>query len=882
MFIMCVTLVARAGEDISSRFDRLLYEFPQEKIHVMTDRDHYMAGDTIWLRAWVVDAASHRQVSASAFVNVDLINPLDSLECRIKIKATGDGLFQGYIPLDAEMAEGVYQLTAYTMFMQNAGNAYFFKKPVSVSSLMSMRKRIVSKMTRYGDEIDVTLYYKNLADSSACEYKQFCYIDSEGTLRGFSYNNSDVHFTLKKRDAQLKSLLVMFDNYAKFLPLPEKEHFDVSFYPEGGYLVGGEENIVSFQVAGSKPVVGPGELLDSLGNVVSELSVEHDGMGMVRFTPEKGMKYMARWHDRMDGTLDFEFPQVREQATVLQVRRHAGAMTSVRAIGAHSDGTMIVVQQRGQLVAVGRDSLVLNDADMNEGVVQALLFDRKWRCLSERLFFVRHDSVRTAQIATDKSFYADRERVEVNVDLRAYMSHMAQCAVSITDAATTTDYSGVNILTNLLVQSELKGNILRPDYYFTATGDEEQRVRERHLDMLMLTQGWRRYDIPALLRGYIPSPQFPIEKSQVVMGRVLSEWEKKPLSHATVNVIAPQVSFSGVVMTDSVGEFVINLPVMPENAACLIIAENKNGKKQMNLELYREPFPELHYDVEQMPNQEEAESHARQQMWRLEKSDDWRHVLLGELLVTAPLTRRNTSEYNPYVLSENEMKLKEINSIEGAVRAFPGVMVMNGNVYTAGGQERDHVRIIVDGESIAANYSSDDDVLYKLFRDDVSPFEPKKESSVFYPLDRDAMMKADISEISIAESMISFPDVAWIDFVRADGGHGGLLIIQQKENSKRGKGQRSVYMKIARPLGVQQPAEFYSPRYDQSNQAQPASGTDLREVLYWNPNVVVGDKGHADFDFYASDAPSTTYNMVIEGVTDDGQLIRATHVINKR
>lgn len=89
-------------------------------------------------------------------------------------------------------------------------------------------------------------------------------------------------------------------------------------------------------------------------------------------------------------------------------------------------------------------------------------------------------------------------------------------------------------------------------------------------------------------------------------------------------------------------------------------------------------------------------------------------------------------------------------------------------------------------------------------------------------------------------------------------------------------------MKIARPLGVQQPAEFYSPRYDQSNQAQPASGTDLREVLYWNPNVVVGDKGHADFDFYASDAPSTTYNMVIEGVTDDGQLIRATHVINKR
>ena len=89
-------------------------------------------------------------------------------------------------------------------------------------------------------------------------------------------------------------------------------------------------------------------------------------------------------------------------------------------------------------------------------------------------------------------------------------------------------------------------------------------------------------------------------------------------------------------------------------------------------------------------------------------------------------------------------------------------------------------------------------------------------------------------------------------------------------------------MKIVRPLGVQQPAEFYSPRYDHGSQNDiTPAGTDLRSVLYWNPNIIVDNSGHTNFDFYASDAHNTTYNVVIEGVTESGQLIRATHRIKK-
>ena len=85
MFIAVTSLPAQDIEAIASRIDLQRNEFPQEKIHVMTDRGNYLAGDTIWLRAWVVDATSHQQVDASQFVYIELVSPTDSVHSRIKI-----------------------------------------------------------------------------------------------------------------------------------------------------------------------------------------------------------------------------------------------------------------------------------------------------------------------------------------------------------------------------------------------------------------------------------------------------------------------------------------------------------------------------------------------------------------------------------------------------------------------------------------------------------------------------------------------------------------------------------------------------------------------------------------------------------------------------
>ncbi len=134
--IFCFTLChAQDFSQLKQNLDWQVYNYPQEKIHVMTDKPYYITGDTIWLRAFVVNVVNNQPVDASKFVYVELISPMNTVDMRVKIKER-DGVFKGYLPLDpTKIAEGEYTLTAYTMFMQNQGEQYFFKKTKTTRAL---------------------------------------------------------------------------------------------------------------------------------------------------------------------------------------------------------------------------------------------------------------------------------------------------------------------------------------------------------------------------------------------------------------------------------------------------------------------------------------------------------------------------------------------------------------------------------------------------------------------------------------------------------------------------------------------------------------------------------------------------------------------------
>jgi hypothetical protein len=68
--------------------------------------------------------------------------------------------------------------------------------------------------------------------------------------------------------------------------------------------------------------------------------------------------------------------------------------------------------------------------------------------------------------------------------------------------------------------------------------------------------------------------------------------------------------------------------------------------------------------------------------------------------------------------------------------------------------------------------------------------------------------------------------------------------------------------------GLQREREFYSPAYDTPEKLNSRI-PDVRNVLYWSPNITTNDKGHQTISFYTSDVPGK-YAIIVQGITPTG------------
>ena len=117
---------------IEEHFLAQLEAFPQEKIHVHTDRDFYVPGEKILFKAYVTDAVTHQYPTYSRYMYVELIDSRDTLVSRVMIRCENN-MFYGYLMLSQNIPEGNYTLRAYTRYMENLGDDYFFKKNIRIT-----------------------------------------------------------------------------------------------------------------------------------------------------------------------------------------------------------------------------------------------------------------------------------------------------------------------------------------------------------------------------------------------------------------------------------------------------------------------------------------------------------------------------------------------------------------------------------------------------------------------------------------------------------------------------------------------------------------------------------------------------------------------------
>ena len=414
--------------------------YPQEKIHLHTDRDVYAAGEKIMFKAYLVDAHTHLYPTYSRYVYVELITPDDSVVNRVMVRPMDD-LFYGHLPLSANIPEGNYTLRAYTRYLENQGDDWFFKKNI----------RIVSK-----------------------------------GINPLVKSNED--------------------------------DYDVSFFPEGGNLPEGVFCKVALKALNSdgSPVHLSGEIVDDAGVVITSVQTVYAGMGVFTFIPEAGKRYRLKCRTDNGREKQFELPQPHPRACTLNITSKNNRLfaTVQKADSAPEKGHFLFVHCRGHALYFSEwneanETIVFDENSLPAGVLQFVLFDEQMNPLSERLVFSKNYDNVTVDFRTDKPSYMIRDKVvsmlsfvdsDGNIPLTGHLS------VAITDDRDIAVDESTTILSSLLLSSELKGYIANPAYYL-----QDNPVSDAALDLLMMTHGWRRYNIPEVVKGNPAYPQIPYQ-----------------------------------------------------------------------------------------------------------------------------------------------------------------------------------------------------------------------------------------------------------------------------------------------------------------------------------------------------------------------------------
>ena len=104
---------------------------PIEKVYLHLDKNNYDLGDTIWYKAYTVVGQNHKLSALSGVLYVELISPADTVMSR-QILHLASGLAWGGLALPDKIKPGDYHIRAYTNWMRNAGEEYFYSQKIRV------------------------------------------------------------------------------------------------------------------------------------------------------------------------------------------------------------------------------------------------------------------------------------------------------------------------------------------------------------------------------------------------------------------------------------------------------------------------------------------------------------------------------------------------------------------------------------------------------------------------------------------------------------------------------------------------------------------------------------------------------------------------------
>jgi hypothetical protein len=870
-------------EKIIAALEKWTETNPQEKVYLHTDRPYYLVGDTIWFKAYVTIGAKHQLSAMSGAVYVDLINDKDSISESYKLPVLA-GMAKGeFVLADSNMRDGNYRIRAYTQWMRNAGPEYFYDKVFRVGN--SITNPVFATITydypKDGKGINATILYTDEKgepySNKMVDYEQVeddnlvmngrRQTDAKGELHvGLKPNKEGKYYNshLVTKIAAVDKQIVM----KSFLVKSVATQSDIQFFPESGTLLTGVRTKVAFKAIGvtGSGINVKGIITDNTSAQVGEFESTHLGMGFFQLTPEAGKTYEAKV-TYPDGSVNtVKLPVATDNGYILSMYNNYGSDTILVRIRAGA-GTLTGGEQQVGLVgqsggavyfasniAVNKPvvSVAIPAKDFPSGIMQFTLFSPAGVPTNERIVFLQRKDQMDLKLNTTKKTYASREKTEVELDAKDPQGKPVDGSFSVSVINESTvpmeEEKEHTIFSHILLSSDIKGYIENPNYYFYNPTEETAG----NLDVLMMTQGYRRFNWKDLTSGkpYL-APQKAEKMLTEVTGKLLT-LGGKPVVGGKVILMNNKLGLAIDTVTDAQGKFRFGNLLITTGINFTVQGTNAKGGKLVEVVLDRQSIqvqtsnPNVG-DIETDFRKSLAavyENSRQQENELLKRGQFGRTQQLKEVQITAG-KRRAANKYGYSIPEGHADRTIKPDPRDSYKDVLEFLTMKLGNI-----------TFRVDNTDqcgpVSVPYSRGERLTIILNGRKMDPCE----SLAFYEANPADILKVEVVSTNMALiSMLGGPSI----------------VITTKIGAYSRRYEPSI--SSISPQGFNNTKEFYSPKYKNDGQDTPI--LDLRSTIYWNPSVKTSG-GKGKFDFFNADSKGS-YRVVVEGINSDGYLGRQVY-----
>ena len=886
VLISCLTVRAQTAsgiQSIISSMDTLRNRMPAEKLYIQFDKAYYSTGDTIWMKAYLFDAA-FLTASKTGVVYLELANDTNKVLMR-RMMPVMDGLGRGNMVLDKEeVPEGSYTIRAYTNLMRNYGEERIFKKSFYVSSGSALSWLVNSKVSLSSlagkDNLHLDLQFNKLnKESLGMHEMEFRVRDGRRVLLRDKVQTDvegkiDVNFNLPEKVDPANISLVVGDmtkgrdDHKITIPLPinRPENTDLQFMPEGGNLVAGIPFVVGFKAIGEdgRGVEVKGQILSD-GQEAAVFSASYKGMGSFELAPEAGKTYTARITLTDSTTKSFQLPAVKNSGTALRITNPAAGDSIEVKISFSSDltGTYYLIgQSRGIVcygaVICGSDLKRISKSVFPTGIAKFSLLNNDRQPLNERILYIDHKDNLNITVSPARASVGIRDSVSLQIEVKDHDGKPVQGSFSLAvtdDNQVKTDSLGSNIITSLLLTSELKGTIEEPAHYF---GGTDQAVKD--LDLLLLTQGWVGYAWADVFNP--PVSQFKAEPEFVLHGSVTNVFNK-PVPSVQVQVFSTKPGFATTGLTNSDGTF--NFSGFPVADSLTLFLQTKNKKgKSFNVGIAVDEFKlPVFKTIPQrfMPWYVNSDTSLLKYIKTVVEKKQEEIKLSGNVLGSVTITAKKIIKYSHNLNGpgESDQAIEEKEVLKAGKVTLWDLLnkrIMGLRIKGEGSPEAIYViqgiptHLIIDGIDISYDERVSTSLVERIkpFFDNIDAEEIKGIEVMTSPKYQFRYKNEYLDPRAIPTKH------TWIE-VTTRGGKGPF--------TKKGTG-----VFVHKPMPFTGFKKFYSPKYALKS---PLVLSDLRSAIFWEPDIITDKDGKAVVSFYSADRPGT-YTMMIEGSDMNGNI----------